>query len=276
MGTPTPGWDALVREASIAARRRRRRRFQRRMLWLLTCFTSAALAVIVVFVMDISKVPTTVRPAALSASARTVSHGAHGAAAKGAHRARPALSQTPVTYPQVSDVTSGLSYRMLSSPWQQGCPGDLDTSAFEWTAGENTVAGHVSMGGSVIDWHGLACSGPLQEQFAYQGPADLESAAASLLGAIDPAFYAGVTHSRTTDIDQATKVSGHQAWEIEFTMNYPNGASQGLTWTTELGAVVVVDRGPALAPAVFYVSVPATLGVPNVDVLIDSLTISSG
>jgi hypothetical protein len=276
MGTPTPGWDALVREASITARRRRRRRLQRRMLWLLTCFTSAALAVIAVFVMDLSKVPAKVRPAALAASARTAGHGNHGTAAKGAHRARPGPSQTPVTYPKVSDVTSGLSYRMLSSPWQQGCPGDLNTSAFEWTAGENTVAGQVSMGGSVIDWHALACSGPLQNQFAYQGPADLESATASLLAAIDPAFYAGVTHSRTTDIDQATRVSGHQAWEIEFTMNYPDGASQGLTWATELGAVVIVDRGPTLAPAVFYVSVPASLGVPNVDVLIDSLTISSG
>jgi hypothetical protein len=271
MGTPTPGWDALVRETSIAARRRKRRRFQRRMLWLLTCVTSAALLVIAVLIMDISKVPTKVRPAALSASARTVSH---GAAAKRAHRARPRPSQTPVTYPKVADVTSGLSYRMLSSPWQQGCPSDLSTPMFDWTAGENTVAGHVSIGGSVIDWHGLACSGPLQQQFAYTGPADLESATASLLGAIDPAFYAGVEHSRTAEIDKATRVSGHQAWEIEFTMDYPNGASQGLTWDTELGAVLVVDRGPTLAPAVFYVSVPAILGVPNVDVLIDSLGLS--
>jgi hypothetical protein len=57
-------------------------------------------------------------------------------------------------------------------------------------------------------------------------------------------------------------------------MTYPNGASQGVTWRTELGAVVVADRGPDLPPAVFYVSVPATLGVPNVDVLIDSLGLS--
>jgi hypothetical protein len=177
-----------------------------------------------------------------------------------------------VTYPQVADVTSGLSYRQLGSPWQQGCPSDLSTPVFEWTAGENTVAGQVTLGGSPIDWHGLACSGPLQSQFGYTGPAGLQAAATSLLNALDPAFYAGVKHSRTTDIDQATRVSGHQAWEIEFTMDYPDGASQGLTWATELGAVVVVDRGTAQPPAVFYVSVPATLGVPNVDVLIDSLT----
>jgi len=180
-----------------------------------------------------------------------------------------------VTYPQVADVTSGLSYRQLGSPWQQGCPSDLSTPMFKWTAGESTVAGQVTLGGSPIDWHGLACSGPLQPQFGYTGPAGLQAAATGLLNALDPAFYAGVKHSRTTDIDQVTRVSGHQAWEIEFTMNYQNGASQGLTWTTELGAVVVVDRGPTEPPAVFYVSVPATLGVPNVDVLIDSLTITS-
>jgi hypothetical protein len=56
-------------------------------------------------------------------------------------------------------------------------------------------------------------------------------------------------------------------------MTYPNGTSQGLTWSTELGAVVVADRGPDLAPAVFYVSLPAILGVTNVDVLVDSLSL---
>ena len=272
---PSPGWDTVVRETSIAARRRRRRRFQRRMLWLLTGVTSVALLVIALFIVHIAKVPTKVRPAALSASLHHPGQGTTGASPKGTHRAKPRPSRTAVTYPQVGDVTSGLSYRQLGSPWQQGCPSDLSTPTFVWTAGENTVAGHVTLGGSVIDWHGLACSGPLQPQFGYTGPASLQAAATSLLNALDPAFYAGVQHSRTTDIDQATRVSGHQAWEIEFTMDYPNGTSQGLTWATERGAVVVVDRGPTEPAAVFYVSVPAILGVPNVDVLIDSLTITS-
>ena len=70
MGTPSPGWDSLVLQASVAARRRKRRRRARRMLWLLTVVTSGVLAVIAVFIMDISKVPTKVRPAALSASAQ--------------------------------------------------------------------------------------------------------------------------------------------------------------------------------------------------------------
>jgi hypothetical protein len=274
MGMPSSRWDVLVRETSIAARRRKRRRLQRRMLWLLTVVTSAALAVIAVFVMDIAKVPVKVSPAALSAAARTVSHGstgARGATRSSPKKAQPRPSKAAVTYPQVTDVTSGLSYRQLSAPWQQGCPSDLNTPMLDWTAGENTVAGQVDIGGSVIDWHGLACSGPLAQPFGYTGPADLQAVTTALVAAIDPAYYAGVRHSRTTEIDQATRVSGHRAWEIEFTMTYPNGARQGLTWSTELGAVVVADRGPDLAPAVFYVSVPATLGVPNVDVLIDSL-----
>ena len=143
------------------------------MLWLLTGATTAVLAVIALFIMHISKVPTKIRPAALSASARTVSHPNASATA---HRAKPSRhTRHTVTYPQVIDASAGLSYRMLGSPWRLGCPSDLNTSAFDWTAGENTVAGHVSIGGSVIDWHGLACSGQLQQQFPYGGPADLES-----------------------------------------------------------------------------------------------------
>jgi hypothetical protein len=241
------------------------------MLWLLTFVTTAALLVIALFVKDISRVPTVARPAALSASARMVSH---GIASGAAHRVSPRRHHPAVTYPRVTDTASGLSYRLLASPWRHGCPAGLNTPMFNWTAGENTVAGHVSLGGSVIDWHGLACSGQLQQQFAYAGPADLQPIATSLVGALDPAYYAGVQHSRTTENSSAMQVSGHQAWKLEFAMNYPDGASQGLTWTSELGAVVVVDRGASQAPAVFYVSVPASLGTQNLTTLVDSLRLS--
>jgi len=237
------------------------------MLWLLTGVTAAVLVVIALFIRDISRVPTAARPAALSASARTVSHGA-------AHQVSPRNHGRPATQPQVTDTASGLSYQLLA-PWQQGCPSDLNTPIFSWSAGENAVAGHVSIGGSVIDWHGLACSGLLQQQFAYASPADLGPTAMSLVGALDPAYYAGVPHSRTIEDSHAMQVSGHQAWIVEFSMNYIDGASQGLTWTTELGAVVVVDRGVLHAPGVFYVSVPANLGTQNVATLINSLRLGS-
>jgi len=241
------------------------------MLWLLTVVTSGVLAVIATFVVHISKVSKAARPAALSAATRTVGHGA----SPKAHRVTPAQhSRHTVTYPQVTDASSGLSYRMLGAPWLNGCPSDLNTPAFDWTAGENTVAGHVSIGGSVIDWHGLACSGQLQQQFPYGGPGDLEQTAMSLVSALDPAYYAGVQHTRAIEASSATQVSGHRAWKVEFAMNYTDGASQGLTWSTERGAVVVVDRGAGQFPAVFYVSVPASLGTQNVATFLSSLRIS--
>ena len=240
------------------------------MLWLLTVATTAVLVVIGLFVVRISKIHTA-RPAALSAAARTVSHPTVTAKA---HQGQSQHHQPAVTYPRVSDASSGLSYQLLGSPWRQGCPSDLNNSQFDWTAGERTLAGHVSIGGSSIAWHGLACSGQLQQAFPYGGPADLETTAISLLGALDPAYYGGVQHYRSTVSSSAILVSGHQAWMIEFAMNYPDGASQGLTWSSELGAVVLVDRGAGQFPAVFYVSVPASLGTLKVATFLLSLQMS--
>ena len=238
------------------------------MLWMLTVATTAVLVVLAIFVKDISKVPTVARQAALSG---TVSRGTMPGGTR--HGVSPRRS-SEVSHPQVTDAVSGLSYQRLSSPWGQGCPSDLNTPMFNWSAGENAVAGHVSIGGSVIDWHGLACSGLLQQQFAYAGPADLEPTAMSLVAALDPAYYGGVPHSRTIEDSSAMQVSGHQAWIVKFLMTYSGGASQGLTWSSEPGAVVVVDLGASQVPAVFYVSVPANLGTQNVTTLLHSLRVS--
>jgi hypothetical protein len=243
------------------------------MLWLLTGVTMVVLLVIALWVKEISRVPTAARPAALSAAARTVSRGSASRSAR--HRVSPRRTPSHASsQPALTDTTSGLSYQLLPSPWQRGCPSDLNTPALSWSAGENAVAGHVAIGGSTIDWHGLACSGQLQQQFTYRGPTDLEPTAMGLADALDPAYYSGVQHSRTLEDSSAMQVSGHQAWIIKFGMNYPDGASQGLTWSSELGAVVVIDRGASQAPAVFYVSVPANLGTQNVTTLIDSLRLS--
>ncbi|MBV9206554.1 MAG: hypothetical protein JO037_14455 [Actinobacteria bacterium] len=268
MGMPASSFDALVEQTRVAARRRRRRRRQRYMLWLLTLVTTAVLAAIGLFVVKLAKIPAAASPAALSASARTVSSGTAAARRASPH------GQRPAAYPRLTDAAAGLSYRLLGPPWRHGCPSDLNTPAFNWSAGENAVAGHIVIGGSAVAWHGLACSGQLQPQFAYAGPADLQPTATSLVGALDPAYYAGVPHSRTVEISYPMRVSGHQAWLAEFRMNYPDGANQGLTWTSELGAVVVTDRGTGQAPAVFYVSVPANLGIQDVTTLVNSLRVS--
>ncbi len=245
------------------------------MLWLLTVVTAFALVVIYQGVRIMARTPAAAAPVALSSHAPTPRR-APAAAAPG-HRASPhpkTSAATAVSGPRVSDGLSGLSYQLLSRPWRAGCPTTLDTPVFSWSAGENAVAGQVSIGGSAIDWHGNACSGLLQQQFQYAGPEDLEPTAMGLVGALDPAYYTGLVHSAAVQDSSATQVSGHPAWVVKFLVSYPDAAAEGLHWSSELAAVVLVDRGTGRAAAVFYVSVPANLGVASVSALIGSLRIS--
>jgi hypothetical protein len=268
MGMPS-GSDTWAYERQRLARRRRRERRRRQMLWLLTGVTTAVLLVIALMIKDMARLPTTARTAALSTSAKPAVKPSVRASKHA--RARPTPSPT---YPRVTDSASGLSYWQFSSPWRRGCPAELNTPVFSWSAGENAVAGHVVIGGSTIDWHANACSGQLQPQFNYSGPADLQTTATSLVGALDPAYYAGVQHNLAITDSSSTQVSGNQAWTVRFDVTYLGGASQGLTWTTESGAVVVVDRGQRHGPAVFYVSVPGDLNASDVDTLINSLRLT--
>jgi hypothetical protein len=237
------------------------------MLWLLTGITTVVLLLIAGFVRQISKTPTVARPAALTATAHAARHAAPSPAS------RPAASRT---VPEVTDASSGLSYQLLSSPWRRGCPGILDTPMFSWTAGEHAVAGRVNLGGTVFDWHGNACSGRLGQHFAYSGPNDLERVAISVADAVGAAYYSGLAQGSTIDSSSSMLVSEHQAWLVTFLVTYPDAASEGLAWTSEAGAVVVVDRGAGRAPAVFYASVPSNLGTSHVATLVSSLRLSPG
>src|SRR5260370_16258111 len=118
MEMPAPGWDPWAQQSSAAARRRRRRRRQRQMLWLLTGVTTVVLLVIALMIKDLAKKPTVARPAALSASARTVG----GAAASGSTRPRESprgkASPSPGSQralPKPTDHPTRLSDQRLSS-----------------------------------------------------------------------------------------------------------------------------------------------------------------
>ncbi len=235
------------------------------MMWLLAVVTTVALAAIAGFVKEISKAPTVAAPAALTVTA-------HATPSQSPRRSRSVA--TSQTVREISDGSSGLSYQLLASPWRRGCPATLNTPMFSWTAGENAVAGRVDIDGTVIDWHGDACSGQLQQQFTYSGPGDLEPVTMSLANALEPAYYSGLAHDRTVESSSEITVSGHPAWEVTFLMSYPDAASEGLAWTSEAAAVVVVDRGAGRAPAVFYTSVPSNLGTSNVTTLVSSLRLS--
>jgi hypothetical protein len=175
----------------------------------------------------------------------------------------------------VTDSSSGLSYALLSAPWQPGCQAALDTPMFTWSAGESAIAGPAFVAGSATDWYGNACSSLLQPQFQYSSPADLEPTATSLADALNLTYYSGLPHYLTISGSTAMLVSGHEAWMVTFLVTYPEASGEGLAWTSEAGAVVLVDRGPDQAPALFFVSVPSNLGTSVVGTLIGSLSLAS-
>jgi hypothetical protein len=247
------------------------------MMWVLTSMTMLVLLVIALLIKDIAKVPAVARPAALSVRERPAAAGSarprHVAPSPSASapRSRSALAQGR----HVTDISSGLSYRLLSSPWRPGCPDGLNTPMFSWSAGESALAGHAFVAGSPVDWYGNACSSPLRQQFQYSGVTDLEPTAMSLVEALDLAYYSWVPHSRTLQGSSEIQVSGHPAWMVTFLLIYPDAPAQGLAWSSEVGAVVVVDRGASQVPVLFYASVPNDLGPTDLGTLIRSLRLSN-
>lgn len=251
-------------------------------MWVFAGLTALVLAVIAVGINDLSKPPTIATPAALSAPVRPTQHARHSAALrrtsfaspKPMPKPKPSASTSRKTsgrIRKVTDADSGLSYRLLSSPWRRGCLATLNTPMFSWSAGERAVA-EIAYG---VDWYGDACSGLLQQQFQYAGPADLQPVAMGVADAVDLAYYSAVQHYRTVEGSFAIRVSGHQAWEVTFQMGYPDAVGQGLTFSNEAGAVVVVDRGVGQVPAVFYASVPSNLGTSAVKSLVHSLRLAT-
>jgi hypothetical protein len=239
----------------------------------LTSMTMLVLLVIFLMIEHISNPPTAVRPAALPLPVRVAS----AAAPRPATSPSPAVSapgRDSTTGRRVTDRSSGLSYRLLSSPWRRGCPYALDTPMFSWSAGESASAGRAFVDGSATDWYGSACSGPLRQQFEYSGVADLEPTAMGLADALDLAYYSGLRHYRTVVDSSEIQISGHSAWMVTFLMTYQGATSEGPAWASEAGAVVVVDRGTGQAPAVFYASVPSDLGTTDLNTLISSLQLS--
>jgi hypothetical protein len=184
--------------------------------------------------------------------------------------ASPTVSATPPAS-VLSDGQSGLSYSQLATPWQAGCPSDL-ASAFSWTAGEDAVAGQIN--GGQTTWYGEACSGPLPAQYNYTDASDLENTATNVASTLSNAYYTALAHTSSPVLSQPVSVSGHPGWEIEYQLTYTNAAAQGATWTTEEGAVEVVDTGTGNTPVVFFASVPNTLGATTVNSLVSSLQLN--
>ena len=159
----------------------------------------------------------------------------------------------------------------MSRPWSANCPAALSARTFTWTAGESVLVGRFTSNGKRVTWYGEACSGLLVKQYAYAGAADLKPTATSLVNGFDSPYYGALNHQRAELASAPVSVGGHPGWEVKFLMTYQDAASLRLPWSSEVGAVVVVDRGAGAAPAVFYVSIPDNLKTADVDSLVQSL-----
>jgi hypothetical protein len=217
-----------------AARRRRKQRHRTELMSAFAVVTLLALLAIAWMVVRLGKQPSTARLSAATSSP-------------------PAAA--------VTDSATGLSFDLLPSPWRDGCP--MRDNPVTWTSGEGAVAGHVAAGGHTLTWHANACSGLLPQQLR---SSDLARAAANAFFAIDTdrAF----AHNRTVTSSIGMRIGGQRAWALDFEVHFPG---QHLPWSSEAGAVVVVDRGRGQAPAVFFASVPGNLGTTSLKTLISSL-----
>jgi hypothetical protein len=242
------------------ARAQRQRRIRRRwFMSLLAVGTAAILAVMAMELLKFGKQP----------DKQTVALNNTPAARHTTAAPSPSPSVT-ASGARLTDNSSGLSYSQLSSPWQAQCPSGQSNNSFTWTAGESASAGQVTINGSQGTWYGTACSGPLGSG-GYNGVQDLSNTTQNLENTFENSYYNGLQHTTSQVISTPLQVSGHAAWEDKFLITYTDASGQGLAWTSETGAVVVVDRGTGVAPAVFYVSMPSNLGMGNVDTLVNSL-----
>ena len=266
-GTPVSPDDTPLLERSEAAGILRRNRT--RLMWGLALGTAMAMLITGVLVAVLGSSPAAHKTAAAArpSAIRTL-------APKAQASATPTPAPDATTGTPVTDAASGLSYATLGSPWTAGCPATMNNGVFTWTAGENAVAGTIAAAGGA-PWYGSACSGLLGQQYAYTGVADLPQTAMNLVTAFDPTYYNTLPHVRSTVQNNPLQVSGHPAWIVEFQMTYPTAASLGLAWQTQLGAVVVVDRGTGQPPAVLYVTVPDNLGAANAGVILASLQLNA-
>ncbi|WP_300603077.1 DUF2510 domain-containing protein [Trebonia sp.] len=241
---------------------------RRRRMWVaggLAGCTVAALAAVTLILTVFGRTPATTPAADKTPATPTVAR----------TTPPPSPSPSPSASPSFSTIVdgqSGLSYAQLPSPWQPNCPSGLNGQSFTWTAGEFAIAGQIN--GGQQTWYGVACSGPLPQQYGYSGVADLDNVTTNLVTTFENTYYSALQPSFQTELSQPVMVSGHAGWEIKFLVTYPNAQAQGLAWSNELAAVVVADLGSGVAPAVFYTSIPGNRGEGNVDTLVSSLQVS--
>jgi hypothetical protein len=179
------------------------------------------------------------------------------------------LPATPSPRPvsgRVVDPAAGMSYDVLSGAWRA-----FDLPPFVGMAGTagyyRIVQQSTPSGGQ---YWATVTSGLVVPGMVKRG--DLGATAASLVTALDEAYYP--KHTRSQVVRHKTTVDGHAAYLYRYLARFDRLASTGYAAQSEQVIVVVVDTGRDL-PAVFYVSLPDLVrsAWPSVDSLIRSIRV---
>jgi hypothetical protein len=216
--------------------------------------------------------------ASASTPASATATAASAAAAMASAATSPAASASATTGGSlVTDSQSMLSYSQLPAPWQVTAACPLSSQVFPWTDGEDAAAGTVNASGGAVNWTGEACSGELPQQYGYTSTANLQSAATAVAQTLQNAYYGplGPTGVTPGQAGGPIQVSGHAAWEVTYDVQYGNAQSMGSQITDEQAAVVVIDNGQGVQPAVFFASIPNTLDEADIATLVQSLQLGS-
>jgi hypothetical protein len=269
------GPDDYGTQASRFGHYRDQRRHRMLLGGILAGGTAVALGLIALVASNLTSGPPAA-PAAAQSQALPATTALAPSAAQSTTQPPAATPSVATASGTVTDSVSGLSYSMLSTPWNNGCPSGMSNQqTLTWTAGEQATAGQFTNNGQQTTWYAEACSAPLPQQFGYNGVQDLPNITTNLVSQFDGPYYGALSHQRTQLLNQPVSVSGHAGWEVKYLETYPDASSMGLPFNSEEGAVVVVDQGTGLPPAVFFVSITSNLGVPDVDVLVSSLQLSA-
>jgi hypothetical protein len=174
---------------------------------------------------------------------------------------------------RISDPVTGLSYDYPGSDWQVPKSAEInsgDPRVPQWTSACQAIS-QQNYDGQNHDWAGSVMTAELPRIFPYGGPQDLRKMSSALLSAYEQLFY-DPPHERKILRNESLKVGGHQAWVLEYDMDFSKASkANGWKWKTEKGAFVLVDRGQGQRPALLYVSVPDNLDQSVIKHVMDSL-----
>lgn len=169
----------------------------------------------------------------------------------------------------IDDSKADLTYARLGGNWSEQRTFSSSGQQFGFSSGQvATVQENYEPGQD--RYVASAYAGALPESLTYNGPDDLEQAAAALFARIEPSSYP--QHLTQKGESKEHTVSGKRAWIIRYQLTFPGAASRGWNFDKEDVAIVLVHHGDDRRPGFIYVSIPDSHKTPaDLQQLLDSL-----